>query len=109
MHRNPVGPGIGESRNVVIGILDHQMTVKRNVHGFTQRRNHRRPDRDIGHKMAVHDIHMEQGGAPSPTLKRANRRTERFSPSLPTTVAISWCTVMVWSLMKGCSYRQTSS
>src|SRR5664279_1583 len=193
MHRDPVGPGVGESRNVVVGILNHQMTVQRNIHGFTQRRDHRRPNRDIGHKVAIHDIHMEQGGATShrlvgilgqageisrqygrryldqdktslrriwsnfstgagpvltamnraepmsrpakyhasvpatysaacsaallvamvsatsPTLKRANRRTERFSPSLPTTVAISWCTVMVWSLIKGCSYRQTSS
>jgi hypothetical protein len=52
---------------------------------------------------------MAMVSATSPTLKRANRRTEMFSPSLPTTEAISWCTVMVWSLMKGCSYRQTSS
>src|SRR5271165_3006455 len=45
----------------------------------------------------------------SPTLKRAKRLTEMFSPSLPITVAMSCDTVMVWSLMKGCSYRQTSS
>ena len=45
----------------------------------------------------------------SPTLKRAKRRTEMFSPSLPILVVISWEIVCVWSLMKGCSYKQTSS
>src|ERR1019366_187224 len=65
MHRDPVGPGVGERRNVLVGILDHQMTVKRNIHGFTERSDHWRPNRNIGHKMAIHDIHMEEGGAPS--------------------------------------------
>ena len=45
----------------------------------------------------------------SPTLKRAKRRTAMFSPSLPIFVAISCAIEMVWSLMKGCSSRQTSS
>ena len=68
MHRNPVGAGVGERRNVLVRILDHQMTIERNIHRFAQRCNHRRPDRDIGHKVAVHDIHMEQGGATSHRL-----------------------------------------
>src|SRR5215472_18798790 len=38
----------------------------------------------------------------SPTLKRAKRRTEMFSPSLPTADAINWPTLMLCSLMKGC-------
>src|SRR5579863_5899690 len=42
----------------------------------------------------------------SPTLKRANRRTEIFSPSLPIFAAISCAIEMVWSLMKGCSSKQ---
>jgi hypothetical protein len=45
----------------------------------------------------------------SPTLNRAKRRTEMFSPSLPIFVVMSCEIEMVWSLMKGCSYRQTSS
>lgn len=44
----------------------------------------------------------------SPTLNRAKRLTEMFSPSLPILVAMSCEIEMVWSLMKGCSYRQTS-
>ena len=45
----------------------------------------------------------------SPTLNRAKRRTEMFSPSLPILLAINCAIDVVWSLMKGCSYRQTSS
>ena len=45
----------------------------------------------------------------APTLKRAKRRTVMFSPSLPTFIAISSLMLIAWSLMKGCSSRQTSS
>jgi hypothetical protein len=45
----------------------------------------------------------------APTLKRANRRTVMFSPSLPTFCAMSSLIEMAWSLMKGCSSKQTSS
>src|SRR6185437_11402812 len=45
----------------------------------------------------------------SPTLKRAKRRTEMFSPSLPILLAISWCTVIPGSFTNGWSSRQTSS
>src|SRR5580658_102332 len=45
----------------------------------------------------------------SPTLKRAKRRTLMFSPSLPIFAAMSCAIDTVWSLMKGCSSRQTSS
>ena len=48
-----------------------------------------------------------QSGAP--TLKRAKRRTVMFSPSLPTRCAINSLMLTAWSLMKGCSSRQTSS
>src|ERR1700680_5035343 len=45
----------------------------------------------------------------SPTLNRAKRRTAMFSPSLPTLAAMSCAMLTVWSLMNGCSSRQTSS
>ena len=48
-----------------------------------------------------------QSGAP--TLKRAKRRTVMFSPSLPTFCPINSLMLTAWSLMKGCSSRQTSS
>src|SRR6185312_9472123 len=37
----------------------------------------------------------------SPTLKRAKRRTEMFSPSLPILLAMSWCTVIPGSFTNG--------
>src|SRR5260370_375292 len=45
----------------------------------------------------------------SPTLKRAKRRMAMFSPSLLILVAMSCAMETAWSLMKGCSIRQTSS
>ncbi len=45
----------------------------------------------------------------SPTLNRAKRFTEMFSPSLPILLAMTCEIEMVWSLIKGCSYKQTSS
>jgi hypothetical protein len=48
-----------------------------------------------------------QSGAP--TLKRAKRRTVIFSPSFPTFCAISSLMLTAWSLINGCSSRQTSS
>jgi len=45
----------------------------------------------------------------APTLKRAKRRTEMFSPSFATFEAMSWAMVCDDSLMKGWSRRQNSS
>ena len=63
--RNPVRAGSGERRNKFIRIFDHQVAVERNVHSFTQGRDYRWTDRNIGHKVAVHHINMEEGGATS--------------------------------------------
>ena len=65
MDRNPIGAGIGEGGNVLVGILDHQVAVERNIHSLAQRRDHRRPDGNVGHKVTIHHIDMEQGGATS--------------------------------------------
>jgi len=65
MDRNPIRAGIGESGNVRVTIFDHQVAVKGNIHSLAQGRNYRRPDGDVGHKVTVHHIHMEQGGATS--------------------------------------------
>jgi len=47
--------------------------------------------------------------AVSPTLKRTKRDTEIFSPSFAIFALITSETDVVFSLMKGCSYRHTSS
>jgi hypothetical protein len=63
MHRDPVCAGIREGRDVVVRVLDHQVTVERHVHGLPQRRDHRRPDGDIWHKVAVHDVDVQERGS----------------------------------------------
>ncbi len=65
MDRNPVRAGIGESRDELVGIFDHQMAVEGNIDGLAKARDNRRPNRNIGHKVAVHHIDMEEGGATS--------------------------------------------
>src|SRR5258708_2900285 len=45
----------------------------------------------------------------SPTLKRTKRATEMFSPSLAILDLIQSATVVVFSLMNGCSIKQISS
>ena len=60
VHRNPVGARIGERRNVLVGILDHQVTIQRQLGHLAQRLHHRRPDGDVGHEVAVHHVHVQQ-------------------------------------------------
>ena len=63
VHRNPVGPGIGEGRDILIRILDHQVDIKRHIGDPAQRLHHRRANGDIGNKVPVHHIYMQQGSA----------------------------------------------
>ena len=61
MNRNPVDPGVCKNRNKLVGILDHQMTIERNVHRLAQGCDHGRADGDVGDEVTVHDINMEEG------------------------------------------------
>jgi len=64
MHGNPVGAGLGEGFDEVIGIFDHQVAVERDVaDGFTQRGDYRRADGDVGDEVAVHDVDVKDGAA----------------------------------------------
>ncbi len=45
------------------GILDHQVAVERQLGGLAQALHHRRPKRDVGHKMAVHHVHVDHRAA----------------------------------------------
>ena len=63
MHRNPVRSRVREFRNVLVGVLYHQMTVQRKPGCLAQTFHHRRPDRQIGHKMPIHDVNMDHAAA----------------------------------------------
>ncbi len=80
--------------------------------------NQKSPDRSPGSRNAEQTYAWDSSAtifawatvnAGSPTLKRAKRRTEIFSPSLAILVAMICFTDWPCSLMKGCSSRQTSS
>jgi len=59
MHRNPVGPSVAEFRDELVRILDHEVTVEGQVGRLAQRLHQRRPHGQIGDKVAVHNIHMD--------------------------------------------------
>ena len=46
-----------------VRILDHQVNIQRRRDVLAQRGHHRRTDRDVGHEMAVHHVHVQHGCA----------------------------------------------
>ena len=60
---DPVGPGVGKRGDELVGILDHQVAIERQVGDLAQAFHHRRPDGDVGHKMAVHDVDVDDRAA----------------------------------------------
>jgi hypothetical protein len=64
MHGDPVRAGFRERWDELIGILNHQVTIERNIRNcFAERSDNGRPDRKIRHKMPVHHIEMQNGAA----------------------------------------------
>ena len=60
MNRQHVRAGVDKSRNVLVGIRNHQMDVQRQFGHFPYGFHYWWPDSDVRHKMAVHHIHMQQ-------------------------------------------------
>ena len=63
MHADPVGPGIGKGGDELVGVLDHQVAIEGQVGRLAQALHHRRPEGDVGHKMPVHDVHVDDRAA----------------------------------------------
>jgi hypothetical protein len=61
MDRNPVGTGFDEFGDEKIGMLDHQVAIERNFEVRAETLHHRRTYGEIGDKVAVHDVEMEDG------------------------------------------------
>jgi hypothetical protein len=57
----PVGASFREFGNEEIGILDHEVTIERDFELAAKRANHGWAYGEIGDKVAVHDIEMENG------------------------------------------------
>ena len=58
MDGQPVGTGLDELLHITDGTFDHQMHVQRQFRYLPQSLHHRHADGNVGHKQAVHHIHM---------------------------------------------------
>src|SRR5215475_1995516 len=64
MYQNPRRARFRKRRNKQVRIFNHQVYVKNRVRNrFAQRRNHRRPQRDVRHEVSVHHVHVQQRAA----------------------------------------------
>ena len=61
---DPISPGFGKCGDEVIRPLNHEMAIERNLRGFAKRGYDWGADRDVRDEMAVHHVHMENGGSP---------------------------------------------
>jgi hypothetical protein len=61
MHRYHIRARFDEIHDVPVRVLDHKVHVEQQVRGTSQRFHYRRANRDIGHKMPVHDVHVDDG------------------------------------------------
>ncbi len=59
MDADPVRPGLGEVGDEDVGVLDHQVAVEGEVGRLAKGFEHRKAKREVGHKMAVHHIDVD--------------------------------------------------
>ena len=58
-----VRAGLGEGRDELVGVLDHQMAVEREPGDRADRLDHRRAEGDVGHKVSVHHVDVDNGAS----------------------------------------------
>src|SRR6185503_16001863 len=63
VNAHPVGPGIRKGGNKLVRILDHQMTIQWQLGHLSQAFHHWWTDRNIRHKVSVHDVNMDHSPA----------------------------------------------
>jgi len=63
VHRHPVRTGISKRWNVIIRVLDHQVTIEREFGGLAERPHQLRAEGDVGDKMPVHHVHVNDAPA----------------------------------------------
>jgi hypothetical protein len=63
MHGHPIRAGIDKIMDVPIWIGNHEMDVNRQSGDGPHRPYHQRSNGYIGHKMPIHDIHMDDIGS----------------------------------------------
>jgi len=63
MDADPVGPRLGEGRNKLVRILDHEMAIERKLCHLAEGLYYWRPQGDIGNEVAIHHVDMDDGAA----------------------------------------------
>ena len=54
------GAGLGEGLDPAQGVVDHEVAVEEGGgEALAQRLHHGGAERDVGHEMAVHDVHVQ--------------------------------------------------
>jgi hypothetical protein len=62
VHRDAVGAGIGEELQQDRGVVDHEVTIEKEIGALAQRLHHRRANREVRHIVAVHTVDVQQIG-----------------------------------------------
>jgi len=60
MHRHKIRARAHKSFDIGLGVLNHQMHMDGQVYQRPQRRDDQRPDGDVGDKVTVHHVHMQE-------------------------------------------------
>ena len=71
MHGDERRTGCEKIVQIPVGVGDHEVDVKGHGRCPAKGFHHRRPDGEIGDKMAVHHVHMDKVGARLPDQPRA--------------------------------------
>jgi len=62
--RDPSSAGFRESGDEFVRPFNHEMAIEWDFRDFAKRSNDGGPDRDIRDKMAIHHVHVKNGGSP---------------------------------------------
>ena len=63
MDAHPIRSGLGEYFDIFVGVVDHHVAVEGQAGDSSQRLDDRRPEGEVGHKVAVHHVNMDNGSS----------------------------------------------
>lgn len=57
---DPPRTGLGERRDEIVRMFNHQMTIERDLGDLAERCDDRWSNRNVGDEMAIHDVHVKE-------------------------------------------------
>jgi hypothetical protein len=61
---DPIGPGFCKCGYEFVRPFNHEVAIEWDFRDFAKRSNDGGPDRDVRDEMTIHNVHVENGGAP---------------------------------------------